>query len=420
MRLLLFAGTGGAGTTTVAAATALHAARRGVKTLLLAPEPALGAPTDRAAGTGSAPRTGSGALVGAAAAGGRADQGGPVEVEPGLFVRRVDARGRGRRAWEVLRDPLTRLLGALGVDPLEAAEVTPLPGLDDVLTLLEIRDAARDGWDLVVVDLPPLARAVALLGLPESLPRTVERMLPLERRMLWVMGHGASPTAAAGPPRGVVEAAERLQAELAAVREVLVAGGTSASLVLTPDPGALAQARQAWTGLALSGLTLDAVVVNRLVPGDAADPWRRARAAAQAVVLADADAAFAPLRVRRLTERAEPPARTADLADLGVELYTDGLPHEDTPGGAGAGGRGRPAIERSGDDFVLVLPLPLAQQHELDLHRWGDELVVDVAGWRRVLTLPSVLRRCDVVTAALREGHLRVTFRPDPALWRSP
>ena len=100
--------------------------------------------------------------------------------------------------------------------------------------------------------------------------------------MLWVMGHGASPAAAPGPPRGVVEAAERLQAELAAVREVLVAGGTSARLVLTPEPGALAQARQAWTGLALVGLRLDAVVVNRLVPGGGADPWRRARAAAQA------------------------------------------------------------------------------------------------------------------------------------------
>ena len=138
-------------------------------------------------------------------------------------------------------------------------------------------------------------------------------------------------------------------------------------------------------------------------------------------MLADADAAFAPLRVQRLTERAEPPARTADLADLGIELYADGLPHEGTPFGAGASGRGHPAIERSGDDFVLVLPLPLAQRHELDLHRRGDELVVDVAGsWRRVLTLPSVLRRCDVVTAGLREGHLRVTFRPDPALWRSP
>ena len=408
MRLLLFAGTGGAGTSTVAAATALHAARRGVKTLLLAPEPALGARPDGARG-GVVP-----ALLGPC--GGDA----PVEVERGLFARRVDLRGRGRRAWEAVREPLTRLVGALGVDPVEAGEFTLPPGLDEVLTLVEIREAAAAGWDLVVADLPPLARSVVLLGLPESVPRAVERMLPIERRMLWVMGHGASPQAAPGPARGVVEAVERLHAELAGVREVLLAGGTSVCLVLGPSRGALAQARQAWTALAASGLVVDGVVVNRLVPAWGADPWRRERAASEAAVLADADASFAPLPVRRLTERAVGPCSTADLAELGAELHAGDLPPEGAPAAVAAGPRGRPAVERRGGDFVLVLPLPLAQREDLELHRRGDELIVDVAGWRRVLTLPSVLRRCEVVTAALRDGQLRVTFRPDPALWRSP
>ena len=69
---------------------------------------------------------------------------------------------------------------------------------------------------------------------------------------------------------------------------------------------------------------------------------------------------------------------------------------------------------------MLSLALPLADKREVDLVRKGDELVVTVGSHRRVLALPSALRRCTVVGAALRDGRLRVRFEPDPSLWMSP
>jgi arsenite/tail-anchored protein-transporting ATPase len=396
VRLLLFAGTGGAGTTTVAAATALHAARRGVKTLLLAPEP-------------------TGGPAWPAALGGATGASAPAEVAPGLFAHHVDARARSRRGWDALRSPLAALLKALGVDPLEEPEFTGLPGLDDVLTLLEIRDAAAVGWDLVIVDTPGLARTLRLLALPEELSRSLQRMVPIERRLLWAMGHGASAVTGTVPPRGMVEAAERVQTDLAGVRETLTASGAAVRLVLTAEPPALAAAGHARTTLALHGLAVDAVTVNRIVPGDGNDVWRRARAAAQDAALADAAATFAPLPLGRVAERAAPPAHLEDLAGIGDELYSDALPDVEAPGRPAP----QPAVERAGDEFALVLPLPLAVRSDVELGRRGDELLVDVAGQRRVLTLPSVLRRCDVTGAVLRDGALRVRFRPDPDLWRS-
>ena len=397
MRLLLFAGTGGAGTTTVAAATALHAARRGVKTLLLAPEPSPGPawPADLRGAVGAS---------------------GPVEVEPGLFAYDVDARARGRRGWEALRRPLAALLGALGVDPLEEAEFISPPGLDDVLTVLEIREAAAAGWDLVVVDTPGLARTLGLLALPEAVSRSLGRMVPIERRLLWAMGQGASAATGTVPSRRLIEAVEHLQAQLAGVRETLTASGASVRLIVTAEPAALAAGGHARTALALHGLAVDAVVVNRLVPGDGGDPWRRARAAAQEGALTDAAGTFASLPLGRIAERAEPPLHLDELADIGDELYGDGLADIEPAGRVAAP---RPMVERAGDHFVLVLPLPLADRRDVGLGRRGDELVVDVAGVRRVLTLPSVLRRCDVIEASLRDGALRVRFRPDPDLWRS-
>ena len=66
---------------------------------------------------------------------------------------------------------------------------------------------------------------------------------------------------------------------------------------------------------------------------------------------------------------------------------------------------------------MWLLPLPGATRDRLDLVRRGDELVVDAAGFRRIMPLPSALRRCTVAGAALRDGALRVRFAPDPALW---
>ena len=65
----------------------------------------------------------------------------------------------------------------------------------------------------------------------------------------------------------------------------------------------------------------------------------------------------------------------------------------------------------------MSLTLPLARRSELDLSRSGDDLVVTVAGHRRVLSLPSLLRRCTVVGAGLADGRLQVRFVPDPAQW---
>ena len=54
----------------------------------------------------------------------------------------------------------------------------------------------------------------------------------------------------------------------------------------------------------------------------------------------------------------------------------------------------------------------------IGVERRGDELWLLVGGHRRVLSLPSALRRCTVIGAAVRDGTLRVRFEPDPDLWR--
>lgn len=78
-----------------------------------------------------------------------------------------------------------------------------------------------------------------------------------------------------------------------------------------------------------------------------------------------------------------------------------------------------PVVDRLAEDGVLVwhIPLPGAVRDELDLVRRGDEIVLTAGQFRRIVPLPSALRRCGVDGAGLRDGELRIRFAPDPGLW---
>ena len=63
----------------------------------------------------------------------------------------------------------------------------------------------------------------------------------------------------------------------------------------------------------------------------------------------------------------------------------------------------------------LRLRLPFVTRDQVDLARSGDELVVTVGSYRRLLTLPASLARLQVTAARVDdEGVLRVSFQ-DPS-----
>ena len=70
-------------------------------------------------------------------------------------------------------------------------------------------------------------------------------------------------------------------------------------------------------------------------------------------------------------------------------------------------------VEADGADFVLHMSLPLAERAEVDAARAGDDLVVTVGHNRRVVTLPTALRRCTVVGGQFDGRELRVRFRAE-------
>ena len=391
MRVLLYTGKGGVGKTTAAAATATLAARRGLKTLVVS--------TDTAHSLADTFAIDGGAAVGAE----------PVEVEPGLFLHQVDTQRALEESWRELQDYLTDLFGKLGMDPLAAEELTVVPGADEVLALFQLRDHVRSAaFDVIIVDCAPTAETLRLLALPEVLGWYVDRLLPVERRVVGALRPVLNRMTGMPMPSGpVFDALERFHVKLAEVREILVAPECSVRLVLTPESVVVAEARRTLTSLSLYGYRVDAVLANRVFPAEGADDWRGGWVRAQAARLAEIEDSFAPLPIYRAPYQPGEPVGTDALAGLAGRIYGDDDPFtaRDQPD---------PLVIRPGDagTYELDLALPGAGKGEVDLARRGDDLVITVGAYRRVLALPAALNRRRVAGATLREGRLRVDFAP--------
>ncbi|MFJ5275588.1 ArsA family ATPase [Streptomyces parvulus] len=386
MRTILITGPGGSGRTTVAAATALAAARQGTRTLLL------GTDRDDTLGAALGVRTGPA----------------PTPVEPHLTAWRPDAAQGFRDGLAALQDRASSALDLLGAARLDPEELTPLPGADELALLRALHDAAlAEEHDLLVVDLPPAPRALALLAAPEELRRCLRRLLPPERQaaraLRPVLGRLAGVPM---PAEALYEAAARWDLELAAAEAVIADRNTVVRLVAEPGPAGDDAVRATVLGLALRGLRTDLLVANRVLPEDVpADSWLTGPLAQQRKTLEEWRDTH---DVRALPHLGHDPRGTDDLAALGAPAVHPGTAPVEWP-----------VTDRLAEDGVLVwrIPLPGAVREELDLVRRGDELVVAAGPFRRIVPLPSALRRCTVDGAALREGTLAVRFAPDPALW---
>jgi arsenite-transporting ATPase len=405
VRVILFTGKGGVGKTTTAAATAVQAARQGIKTLVMS--------TDAAHSLGDA----LGVDLSMAA-----DHPDPavdpvVEVEPGLYALQLSAAHNVRRSWRSVQDYLLTVLNSVGVDPVVAEEMTELPGADEIVALLELRAQVESGpWDLVIVDCAPTAETLRLLALPEALAWHLDRLMPAQRGLLRRLRPAAA--AAAGlplPELQVMESLRRWRETLQDIRSILTAETTSVRLVLTPERVVIAESRRTLTSLRLYGFAVDQVMVNRVFPHtdqESADTaWLAGWNQAQQRGLSEVRHSFEPLPIVITPYLPHEPvgvdalaalaqARTGEIRDVLTLAPVLGM-----------------TVQPDDEGYLLTLPLPLVTAAEVDLKRRGDELLVAVGDHRRVLSLPSVLRRCIVMGATVRGATLRVRFMPDERVW---
>ena len=383
-RVLLFTGKGGVGKTSSAAGTATLAARRGLRTLVLS--------TDAAHSLADAFATPIGSE--------------PTPVRENLWVEQVDAQRRFEESWGEIQGYLMTVLDTVGVDPITAEELTVIPGAEEVLALLGLRQHVLSGrWDVIVVDCAPTAETLRLLALPEALGWYFARVFGVQRKVVKALRPVL--TRAAGVPMpedSVFDAIQRLHGELDEVQRILSGPTASVRLVLTPETVVVAEARRSLTTLSLYGYRVDGVIANRVFPAAGSDPWLTGWVDAQATVLDEVRQSFAGLPIWVSQYQPGEPVGAEVLADFIATAYGDDDPL------LPVSGDGPMNVRRTETGAVLEIALPFASKADVDLARHGDELVLTVGSYRRLLALPAALTRLRVAAARVEGGSLQVRF----------
>ncbi|MBL1077770.1 ArsA family ATPase [Nocardia sp. 2] len=451
----MFIGKGGVGKTTLACATALAYARHGRRVLL--------ASLDQAHSLGDALGFRFQHVPGVSP--------GVAAVQPGLDVIEVDSLA-------LLEDRFRGVvaLAAVGaghdhgfdLGALDPAELTGLPGVQEILALLEITDFAETGnWDVVVLDCPPSADMLRIITAPDMLLGYLERVWPAHNRTMTAIGLDLKKALLAATVQEIATAVTSAR-DLIADRT-----RTGAKLVTAPERVAVAESARVRSAAALLGLRLDAVLVNKVLPelpaagpfsggaagsygprvsysemlaADARDrrpaaavphpavQWYFNRRGEQLDVVAELRQRMGGVRVAVVSHTGAEPVGLNSLSALsyGIDasgdwVGSDAIPMlgtdvlgSDTEGVLSA--EGGPVVRLESEAgvhsvFAMRMHLPVVDPSTLQLGRVEDDLIVGADGVRRRLRLAPVLRRCTVDAAELDGDQLVIRFRPDPQVW---
>jgi len=385
MRILLFTGKGGVGKTTIAAATAVRAARAGQRTLITSTDPAhsladsFGVPL----GDDVAP------------------------IAENLWAEQIDAQARLESNWRDIQEHVISLLNWMGVDAVEAEELSVIPGLDEIFSLTDMRRHAESGrYDLLVVDCAPTAETLRLLSLPEVMNWYIERIFPIQRGVVKTIRPVLTRvTSMPIPDDRIFAAVERLHRNLEVVRRLLNdERQSSVRLVVNPEKMVIAEAHRTYTYLSLFGYRVDAVIANRIIPDEVNDPYFGKWKEIQAEHLETIEESFQPVPILRARLFDQELVGTELLERMGEEVYGDrdvtSVLHRDDP----------IRVRKRGPWYVLSIRLPFAERGQIDIHRKGEELYVRVGSYKRNLILPLALQRLDVKQARFTEDGLEVRF----------
>jgi arsenite/tail-anchored protein-transporting ATPase len=69
------------------------------------------------------------------------------------------------------------------------------------------------------------------------------------------------------------------------------------------------------------------------------------------------------------------------------------------------------SVRRTQNGTTLSIALPFVAKADVELARHGDELVVTVGSYRRLLALPASLRNHVVAGARVEDGALQIRFK---------
>ncbi|HWO30188.1 MAG TPA: TRC40/GET3/ArsA family transport-energizing ATPase [Candidatus Acidoferrum sp.] len=383
MRILMLTGKGGVGKTSIAAATGVKLAELNHRTLVMSIDPAHSLADSFDLDT---------ELF-------QVQTSDPLLINDRLSIMELNIQKEIKRHWKEISSYISSVLRTTGITGVEAEELAILPGMEELSAMMYINQYRREGrYDVIVLDAAPTAESMRFISMPTTLDWYMKHIFPFQRNLLKAVRPIANRVAPFELPTdsyflNIRDLFEKLEGVDEIMGDPKV---TSVRLVTNPEKMVLRETQRAFVYFSLHGLTVDTVIVNRLLPVNVTDGWFKEWHTSQEKVLTEIEEYFAPVPVKRVPLFQHEVLGKQRLEDLAQVLY----PGQQDPAAVTRTEKSYKFAKRDGEYEVQVL-LPFASKGEIGLFKKGDELVVEIGTLRRHIGLPRSM-------AALQPGRARL------------
>ena len=393
-RIILVAGKGGVGKTTVAAATGLSAARKGLRTLVLSFDLAhsLADSFDQDESLFSE------------------SKGLPVEVAENLSIQEIDVQEELERNWkEIYRFSAALMVGG-GLQEILADEVAIMPGMEDIVALMRLNEYVRkDEYDVIVLDCPPTSEALRFVSISTALDWYVRKRLKTDRRLAKLarpLVHLVSDQGSLFIPDDeyfdtLENIFERLKGIDVLLRDASIA---TVRLVTNAEKMVIRETQRAFMYFCMYGMTIDAVVINKIMPVEAGyfGEWART----QREYVQGIASHFDPVPVSQLPMFQNEVCGIKRLETFAQHLFGDTDAARVMVKAPPLGFR-----KLSNDAYNLEVAMPFAPKEQINVLRQNEDLILRIGTFKRNILLPRAIQPLDTAGAAMNGTKLVVKFQ---------
>jgi arsenite-transporting ATPase len=283
------------------------------------------------------------------------------------------------------------------------------PGMEELSALLYVNDWHREKrYDAIVLDCAPTGESLRFVAMPTTMKWYMQHIFPVQRGVLRAVRPIANRVAPFQlPPDSYFASVKDLFNRIEGIDQLLEdARVTSVRLVTNAEKMVVRETQRAFVYFSLHGLTVDQVLVNRVLPDEVEEPFFREWRHTQERFLKEIETYFAPVPIRRVPLFRHEVLGLKGLRELSREMFA----LDEDP--AAVTRTERPySFRKWNGRYQVRVQAPFAAKAEVGLFKKGGDLVLEVGNMRRHVGLPNSMTGLCPVRATLEDGVLVIELQ---------
>jgi arsenite-transporting ATPase len=391
LRIIFFAGKGGVGKTSVAAATGIRAAEMGLRTVIMSLDIAhsLSDVFDLEKNLMDY------------------NKGVPIKVHKNLWIQELDIQEEIEKNWGEIHKYLSVLFKTTGLDEILAEELAILPGMEEVSLLLYINQYIRNKeFEVIILDCAPTGEAIRFISIPTTLDWYIKKIFKMEKTIAKFVGPVAKKVYKVPVPGDeYFDAIEYLFERLSGIDQIMVDPEiTSVRLIANPEKIVLKETQRAFMYFCLYRMNIDAIIMNRVLPAKIKDSYFEAWQENQRHYMELADEYFSPIPIFPVNLFRSEILGYESLKRLASQIYDQKNPLERFFDGQPY------SLTKEEGIYCLKIKIPFAGTDHVELNKVSDELIVRMGSFKKHLLLPRQVAASKSVKARMEAEYLNVCF----------